>query len=70
MLLQAVDPERDVYFVSLQNMSTSRASSDTRAQARQNPSSLVRFLVVSQYLLELASDVWVLECGVLTSGGA
>ena len=27
----------------------------------------VRFLPVSQYLLELASGVWVLECGVLTS---
>ena len=32
-----------------------------------NSSSLVRFLPVSQYLLELASGVWVLECGVLTS---
>ena len=31
------------------------------------PSSLVRFLPVSQYLLELASGVWVIECGVLTS---
>ena len=31
------------------------------------PSSLVRFLTVSQYLLEPASSVWVLECGVLTS---
>ena len=31
---------------------------------------LVRFLPVSQYLLELASGVWVLECGVLTSRGA
>ena len=31
------------------------------------PSSLVRFLSVSQYLLELASCAWVLECGVLTS---
>ena len=31
------------------------------------PSSLVRFLPVSQYLLELASGVRVLECGVLTS---
>ena len=28
---------------------------------------LVRFLPVSQYLLELASGVWVLECGMLTS---
>ena len=35
--------------------------------ARQSPSSPVRFLPVSQYLLELASGVWVLECGVLTS---
>ena len=33
------------------------------------PSSLVRFLPVSQYLLELASDVWVLQCGVLSSRG-
>ena len=32
-----------------------------------NSSSLVRFLPVSQYLLELAFGVWVLECGVLTS---
>ena len=31
------------------------------------PSSLARFLPISQYLLELASGVWVLECGVLTS---
>ena len=30
------------------------------------PSSLVRFLPVSQYLLKLASGIWVLECGVLT----
>ena len=37
------------------------------AAARQSPSSPVRFLPVSQYLLELASGVWVLECGVLTS---
>ena len=36
--------------------------------ARQSPSSLkVRFLPVSQYLLELASGVWLLECGVLSS---
>ena len=41
-----------------------------RDQARQSPPSLVRFLPVSQYLLELASGVWVLECGVLTSRGA
>ena len=34
------------------------------------PSSLARFLPVSQYLLEFASGVWVLECGVLTSLGA
>ena len=34
------------------------------------PSSLVRLLPVFQYLLELASGVWVLECGVLTSPGA
>ena len=34
------------------------------------PSSLVRFLLVSQYLLELASGVWALECGVLTSRDA
>ena len=33
-------------------------------QARQSPSSLVRFLPVSQYLLELSSGAWVLECGV------
>ena len=32
-----------------------------------NSSSLVRFLPVIQYLLELACGVWVLECGVLTS---
>ena len=31
--------------------------------------SLVRFLPVSQYLLELASGAWVLECDVLTSRG-
>ena len=31
------------------------------------PSSLVRFLPVSRYLLEPASGVWVLGCGVLTS---
>ena len=37
-------------------------------QARQNSSSLkVRFLPVSQDLLELASGIWVPECGVLTS---
>ena len=36
-------------------------------KARQSPSSLARFLPVSQYLLEPASGVWVLECGVLTS---
>ena len=35
-----------------------------------NPSSLVRFLPVSQYLLELASGLWVLECGVLSCRGA
>ena len=34
------------------------------------PSSLARFLPVSRYLLELASGVRVLECGVLTSPGA
>ena len=34
------------------------------------PSSLARFLPVSQYLLELASGVWVLEFGVLASPGA
>ena len=34
------------------------------------PSSFARFLPVSQYLLELASGVWVLECGVLSSPGA
>ena len=33
--------------------------------ARQSPSSPVRFLPVSQYLLELASGIRVLECGVL-----
>ena len=38
--------------------------------ARQRPPSLVRFLPVSQDLLELASGVWVLECGVCTSRGA
>ena len=38
--------------------------------ARPNPSSFVRFLPVSRYLLELSSGVWVLECGVLTSRGA
>ena len=32
-----------------------------------SPSPKVRFLPVSQYLLELASGIWVLECGVLTS---
>ena len=45
-------------------------SSDGRCPAifgPVNPSSLVRFLPVSQYLLERASGVWVLECGVLTS---
>ena len=44
------------------------SSDDTDGKARQSPSSLkVRFLPVSQYLLELASGVWVLECGMLTS---
>ena len=36
-----------------------------------NPSPLkVRFLPISQYLLELASGRWVLECGVLSCRGA
>ena len=38
--------------------------------ARQTPSSVVQFLPASQYLLELASGIRVLECGVLTSRGA
>ena len=39
-----------------------------RGLARQSPLPYdVRFLPVSQYLLELASGLWVLECGVLTS---
>ena len=36
-------------------------------QARQSPSTPVRFFPISQYLLESASGVWALECGVLTS---
>ena len=32
----------------------------------QSPLSSFRFLPVFQYLLKLASGVWVLECGVLT----
>ena len=39
-------------------------------QGPSKPSSLVRLLPVSQYLLELASDDWVLKCGVLTSRDA
>ena len=39
-------------------------------QGPSKPSSLVRLLPVSQYLLELASDDLVLECGVLTSRDA
>ena len=34
------------------------------------PSSLVRFLPGFQYLLEPASGVWMLGCGVLTSRAA
>ena len=38
------------------------------ASGPSKPSSLkVRFLPVSQYLLELVSGAWALECGVLTS---
>ena len=44
-----------------------RSVCPTRDARPVNSSSLVRFLPVSQYLLELASGVWVLECGVLTS---
>ena len=44
-----------------------RAIMSILTTARQRPPSLVRFLPVCQYLLELASGVWVLECGVLTS---
>ena len=35
--------------------------------ARQKPPSLVRFLPDFQYLLQPASGVWSLACGVLTS---
>ena len=40
------------------------------AAGPSTPSSLVRLLPVSQCLLELASDDWVLECGVLSCRGA
>ena len=44
-----------------------KAEADAAATRPVNSCSLVRFLPVSQYLLELASGVRVLECGVLTS---
>ena len=63
----AAHGEQVIVSVSQNDLAGSGKACAAYPRGPSKPSSLVRFLPVFQYLLELTSGVWVLECGVLTS---